>query len=124
MKLIAYKSIVKHIQSKNIGAAIYLFLADQCPRIKDENFNFSFLSQETYFFSSMEKLARKSNSGVVYLHISQLSTGCYKIKFIPICYHAKFTEERKIIQEYARLLTEIIREQPLEWLWSHKRWKR
>ncbi|NBL65589.1 lipid A biosynthesis acyltransferase [Flavobacterium sp. NST-5] len=124
MKLIADKSVAKHIQSKDTSTAIYLFLADQCPLIKDEKFSFSFLNQKTYFFSGMEKLARKSNSGVVYLNISQLSAGSYKIKFIPICFLAKFTDERKITQEYVRLLTENIKEQSHVWLWSHKRWKR
>jgi KDO2-lipid IV(A) lauroyltransferase len=124
MKLIPDKSVIRHILTQKSSAAVYLFLADQCPRIKDDKYKFNLLNQETYIFSGMEKLARKSNSAVIYLHITQLSKGNYKITCIPVCSEAEYMNEGEITKKYVDLLTENIKEEPYGWLWTHKRWKR
>jgi KDO2-lipid IV(A) lauroyltransferase len=124
MKLLADSTVMRHVLSKSSHPAVYLFLADQCPRIKEEKYRFTLLNQETYFFSGMEKLARKGRTAVIYLHITQLSKGNYKIVCEPICPNAEFTADGEITQKYIDLLTENIREEPYGWLWTHKRWKR
>lgn len=124
MKLIPDKSIVRHILTKKSSPAVYLFLADQCPRIKEERYKFEFLSQETYVFSGMEKLARASRSAVIYLHVTQLSKGKYKITCKPVCSDAVAVNEGEITRKYVDLLTENIKDEPYGWLWTHKRWKR
>lgn len=124
MKLISDKSVIRHILTQKSSPAVYLFLADQCPRIKDDKYKFELLNQETYIFSGMEKLARISRSAVIYLHITQLSKGNYKITCIPVCSKADSTNEGEITRKYVNLLTENIKEEPYGWLWTHKRWKR
>jgi KDO2-lipid IV(A) lauroyltransferase len=124
MKLISDKSVIRHILTQKSSPAVYLFLADQCPRIKDDKYKFELLNQETYIFSGMEKLARISRSAVVYLHIMQLSKGDYRITCIPVCSEADSTNEGEITRKYVNLLTENIKEEPYGWLWTHKRWKR
>lgn len=124
MKLIPHKSIVRHILIQKSSPAVYFFLADQCPRIKEDKYKFEFLNQEAYVFSGMEKLARISRSAVVYLHITQLSKGNYKVICMPICSETESMNEGEITQKYINLLTENIREEPYGWLWTHKRWKR
>lgn len=123
MKLLPDKAIVRQILAKSSGPAVYLFLADQCPPVKEEKFRFTFLHQDTYVFSGMEKLARTSRSAVIYLHITQLSKGHYKITCLPICSEASTTSEGEITQKYISLLTENIKEEPYGWLWTHRRWK-
>lgn len=123
MKLISDSAIIRHILSKNSGPAVYLFLADQCPRIKDEKYRFRLLNQETYVFSGMEKLARAGRTAVIYLHITQLSKGSYKIVCLPVCSKAESMNDGEITQKYIDLLTENIKEEPYGWLWTHKRWK-
>lgn len=124
MKLISDKSVIRHILTQKSSPAVYLFLSDQCPRIKDDKYKFELLNQETYVFSGMEKLARISHSAVIYLHITQLSKGNYKVTCIPICSEAESTNEGEISQKYIDLLAENIKEEPYGWLWTHKRWKR
>ena len=124
MKLIPDKSVIRHILTQKSSPAVYLFLADQCPRIKDDKYKFELLNQETYIFSGMEKLARKSSSAVIYLHITQLSKGNYKITCILVCSEAESINEGEITKKYVDLLTENIKEEPYGWLWTHKRWKR
>jgi len=124
MKLIRDKAVARYILSNNSSPAVYLFIADQCPKIKDEEYRFTLLNQETYFFSGMEKLARKSEAAVIYLHITQLTKGNYKVSCIPINAKAEHTKVGEITQKYVELLTENIKEEPYGWLWTHKRWKR
>lgn len=124
MKLISHKSIVRHILTQESSPAVYFFLADQCPRIKEDKYKFEFLNQEAYVFSGMEKLARISRSAVIYLHITQLSKGNYKVICMPICSEVESMNEGEITRKYINLLAENIREEPYGWLWTHKRWKR
>jgi KDO2-lipid IV(A) lauroyltransferase len=124
MKLIPDKSVVRHILTQKSSPAVYLFLADQCPRTKEDKYKFELLNQETYLFSGMEKLARASRSAVIYLHITQLSKGSYKITCMLICSEVESLNEGEITQKYVDLLTENIKEEPYGWLWTHKRWKR
>lgn len=124
MKLIPDKAIIRHFLTKKTSPAIYLFLADQCPRVKESKYKFELLNQPTYVFSGMEKLALVSRSAVIYLHITQLSQGHYKISCMPICSEAESMAEGGITQKYVDLLTENIKEEPYSWLWTHKRWKR
>ena len=124
MKLLPYRAIIRHITSKKSHPAVYLFLADQCPHIKEEKYRFTLLNQETYVFSGMEKLARTGRTAVIYLHLTQLSKGSYKIVCSPVCSKAESTSDGEITLKYIKLLTENINEEPYGWLWTHKRWKR
>lgn len=123
MKLIREKAIIRHILTQKSSPAVYLFLADQSPRIKNDKFKFNFLNQETFVSSGMEKLARISGSAVIYLHITQLSKGKYKVACKPICSEAVSMNVGEITRKFFDLLTENIIEEPYGWLWTHKRWK-
>lgn len=124
MKMVQGKYAIRHILSNKSSASVYYFIADQCPRIKEENYRFDLLNQSTYFFSGMEKLARFSQSAVVYMDIVQTSKGKYEVTCTSVCENARSSKEGEITHIYASLLSESIRKEPHDWLWSHKRWKR
>jgi KDO2-lipid IV(A) lauroyltransferase len=124
MKLLKDSAVVRHILSKRSHPSVYLFLADQSPRSKEEEYKLTFLNQETYVFSGMEKLARAGQTAVVYLHITQPSKGRYRIVCLPVCANAGLGEDGEITKKYIDLLTENIREEPYGWLWTHRRWKK
>jgi len=124
MKLIPDKAVARYMLSKKLFPAVYIFIADQCPIIKDEEYRFPLLNQEAYFFSGLEKLARTDGAAVLYLHITQITKGNYKVSCIPINANAESTKVGEITQKYIELLTENIKEEPYGWLWTHKRWKR
>lgn len=123
IKLISDKAVIRHILSKRHSPAVYLFLADQCPPQAEEKYSFSFLNQETYFFSSLDKLARIGQASVIYLHITQPSRGCYKVTCLPICPKAAVMKEGEITEKFVASLEENIIEEPYGWLWTHRRWK-
>ena len=123
LKLIRDTKVIRHILSKTSLPSVYLFLTDQCPPFKEEKYKFTLLNQEAYVFSGMEKSARASRSAVIYLNITQLSKGSYKIACVPICSSAESTTDGEITQKYVDLLSENIKEEPYGWLWTHRRWK-
>ncbi|MEL7586165.1 MAG: lysophospholipid acyltransferase family protein [Prolixibacteraceae bacterium] len=124
MKLIADESVVRHILTQRSSPAVYLFPVDQRPKIHEDKYKFELLNQETYVLSGMEKLARRSRSAVIYLHITQQSKGNYKIRCRAICSGSESLYEGEITRKYVAMLTENIREEPYGWLWTHQRWKR
>lgn len=123
MNLIPDKLVARHFMS-NRNPSVYLFLADQCPAIINPAYRFDFLCQPTNVFTGVEKLARKADACVIYLHIARLSRGLYQLECKEIASDSQATEETEIARRYIQLLEQNIREHPCEWLWSHKRWKR
>ena len=124
MKMIEDRSVVRHLLAKNTAPGIYLFLADQRPRIRDEKYRFELLNQPAWHSSGVEKLARKTGSAVVYLYVLPDDVkGHYLVVCSPLCIDARATRKGEITRKYIDNLTENIEEAPHTWLWSHKRWK-
>jgi KDO2-lipid IV(A) lauroyltransferase len=123
MNLLTDKSVVRHLMS-NRKPSLYFILADQCPASMDETSRFHFLHQPTLVFRGVEKLARKTNSSVFYLHVIKTLRGQYRVECKEISTDAPYTGEKEITLSYIRLLEQNIRDNPIGWLWSHKRWKR
>ena len=123
MHLLTDKSVARHLMT-NENPSLYFILADQCPAGVDETPRIPFLHQSTRVFRGVEKLARKTNAGVFYLHVVRTSRGQYRVECKEITTNASRTDEEEITRHYLRLLEQNIHEYPAGWLWSHKRWKR
>lgn len=134
MKLLAMSNAARFILSNKEGKALYIFIGDQSPHHSDTSPRLNFLNQPTSFFNGGAKLAKATQAAVVYLSIRKVKRGYYTVQFIPIevPYYITSAEgkevknpeaERLIIEKYASLLEEDIKRNPVNWLWSHKRWK-
>ncbi|MEF9931278.1 MAG: lysophospholipid acyltransferase family protein [Bacteroidales bacterium] len=117
------KRIVRHILKNKEEKGIYVFIADQSP-LPGERVVTRFLHQHSLMISGPEYVARKLNLPVVYLNMSRLKRGEYKIEFTTIVEDAGKTEHGFVTREYAKLLESDIFNNKYNWLWSHKRWKR
>ncbi|WP_341225172.1 lysophospholipid acyltransferase family protein [uncultured Arcticibacterium sp.] len=83
----------------------------------------TFLNQDTSFFFGTEMIAVKFDMPVVFVFISQVKRGYYKVTFELITDKPKMEEKNSILERHANLLEKQIKEQPEFWLWSHRRWK-
>lgn len=83
----------------------------------------NFLNQETAVFSGPEKIATKFNFPVVYVHVTKIKRGYYLCDVKNVVELPKDCTPHEITQKHVKLLEENIKEQPFNWLWSHKRWK-
>jgi KDO2-lipid IV(A) lauroyltransferase len=95
MQLIPASSVVRHFLSNKDNPALYLFLADQCPRLVEPWYRFNLLNQETSTFSGMEKLARSSGTLVVYIHVLKTARGLYSAECKIVHSDSKLTKRPK-----------------------------
>jgi len=97
-------------------------LADQSPSIGTEKTWLNFLNQETAFYVGVEKIAISVGYPVYFSDTVRVAKGKYEVTFKPIA-QPPYEQDTRIIQKYASLLEESIKENPSDYLWSHKRWK-
>lgn len=111
------------MQIPNDGQHAFLVLGDQSPRIDQIYYSLPFFQQETAVYQGFDKIAKRKNMGVLYGRVIKTGRGRYKISFIPIKPSGEVFSEHEIVKRFFALLEENIRQQPDNWLWSHKRWK-
>lgn len=112
---------LKKMEGKN-----YLmgFLADQTPSNLNLSIWYNFLNQPTPFITGPEKAAKRAGAAVVYLSISKRNRGYYTIEMEEICANAKDMPYGYITKACTKRLQDEMLQQPENWLWSHRRWKR
>jgi KDO2-lipid IV(A) lauroyltransferase len=122
--LVPSKSLARHILSNRDNPSLYFLIADQSPKIANSKYVFPFLNQQTSVYPGMEKLAKATNSVVVYIDLVRIKRGFFHALCIPICENPGEHAELEITRKYMYYLEKTINEHPSSWLWTHKRWKR
>jgi len=112
-ELVKRRSIVKAVGS----------VSDQTPSKGDNRYWTTFLNQDTVFFHGTEKIAKKLNYAICIIHMKRVKKGYYQMEFLPIGTPPLKEEENHYTQIFANWLEKTIKENPSDWLWSHKRWK-
>lgn len=101
---------------------VYVYIADQFPYQTWYNVG-DFLHQQTWGMLGSVKVAHKLGHSVLYMRMKALERGKYELSFEPICRDASKVKPEIMMRKYFDLLQEDIKEQPYNWLWTHKRWK-
>jgi len=112
----------KLIQYKN-ERTITVLVGDQTPAKSEITYFTNFLNQPTAVFLGAEKLAKITNSVVVFCDIRRVKRGYYTCDFVPLFEEPKLTEDYEITKRHVQYLENVIKLQPQYWLWSHRRWK-
>lgn len=99
----------------------YTFITDQRP-YTGYGSEITFMGQKAGTVSAAAHLAVKLDMSVVYLRYRCREEGGYTMTFVPICEHAAGQDPMEIMKKYYSLLEEDLREQPFNYLWTHKRW--
>ncbi|WKN46374.1 lysophospholipid acyltransferase family protein [Tunicatimonas pelagia] len=97
-------------------------VADQTPSIHTPKDWITFLHQKTGFYQGVEQLPRLTKYPVVFAAMYRISRGCYRVQFQEIS-EPPYDEKTQILSHYVALAETVIRQQPANWLWSHRRWK-
>jgi len=103
---------------------LVLMIADQNPGSDQGIIWARFLGRETAFVNGPETLALRYQLPVVYMDIQSEENGCYQLHCIPIYDGQEKLENGVLTQRFADHLEKNIRSNGMEWLWSHRRWKR
>jgi len=103
---------------------VYVFNTDQYPYRGDGAMTVdSFMNQPTRSMTGAAALACRLDMAVCYLRFLRNGEGNYTWTVVPLADHAGGMDPEEIMREYYRLLEEDLRQQPWNYLWTHKRWK-
>lgn len=116
-------SALRQIIKRKNEPRIIGILADQLPSIGADKYWIDFLNQPTAFYTGPQKIAQIVNYPVFYSATKRTSEGHYEVEFIPVMTPPYQKGGQEIVQKFAELLEETIRQNPSDYLWSHKRWK-
>lgn len=103
---------------------VFHFITDQTPWQVQHAHWMDFLNQDTPVFMGTERVARQTGLPVFYIDVKKVKRGHYHIKIIPVTDDPKALQPGELTEMHTRLLEQSIRQQPFNWLWSHRRWKR
>lgn len=102
-------------------------LIDQGVRRK-ESVEVTFLGKKTLATPAVALLALRCRMPVVPIFCLRDSCGKYRLKILPLVTYERTASLRRDIQAYTQRLMDIlegaIREDPEQWFWFHRRWKR
>jgi len=99
-------------------------IADQSPAGGKAVHWMNFFGTPTPFYVGPEKRAMQINAAVFFVQFIKVKWGHYK--FVPklITANAGHIEKNTVMLAYRDMLEQAIKEQPSNYLWSHRRWKR
>lgn len=113
------------LECRNNGKTFFIgMIADQVPLWWNIHYWTMFLNQKTPVFTGAERIARKLDAEIWYMHITRKRRGYYRCEMKLVFEHTKDLPEFAVTEKYMRLLEDNIRECPELWLWTHNRWKR
>jgi KDO2-lipid IV(A) lauroyltransferase len=101
-----------------------MLVADQTPTLQESTYFMEFLNQPTLVYTGPERIAKLTNSPVVYCHIERVKRGYYTCTFTTLVEEPQKTAPYEITHLHNHFTEAIIRQKPEWWLWSHRRWKR
>ena len=117
-------NIMRYIFNHKSDKKIYSFITDQYPYARtDKTPKITFLGRETYTMDGAAAIARKMKLPVLYMGMPQTAEGGYKMRFKVITKDASSMDAADIMQRFYDLLEADLKEQPWNYLWTHKRWK-
>ena len=99
------------------------FATDQSPAAAAPKYWFPFLGEMTAHSRGVETYSRKHAAPVLFAWCDRVRRGVYTYTFRVVSEDASLEEPGAIIKRQARILEEVIRREPANWLWSHRRWK-
>lgn len=118
------KQLPRQLAIRKDVPRVIALVADQVPDVPEQAYWTDFLHQDTPFYPGTERLARSRNFPVFFLELVRVKRGHYEGTFSPIAV-PPYTDlpEGAILETYRNKLETAIRNNPSDWLWSHKRWK-
>ncbi|MCM1501735.1 MAG: lysophospholipid acyltransferase family protein [Bacteroidales bacterium] len=115
--------LMRHAVSNRTQRPVYILNADQYP-YQACHFVGNFLNQPTQGMLGGFSLAAKLGFAVLYMREERAGRGHYRLTFEVITENAKGQDPEELMRKYYSLLEADIRKDPVNWLWSHKRWRK
>ncbi|MEJ8802963.1 lysophospholipid acyltransferase family protein [Pontibacter sp. H249] len=126
-RLIKMKDTLRDFAANRNQPRVVAMLSDQTPLKSEITFWTTFLHQDTPFYEGAEKLANRFGCPVLFLDVKRTSRGHYTLTFELISdgspQDINTPGQQSITETFAQKLESSIRQNPADYLWTHKRWK-
>lgn len=122
--LVSVFNFPKEVHKLDEQKVIWGLMADQRPPTVSGAFWLNFFGRPAPFTAAPEKIAQRLDADVFFILPKKSKRGYYYFDCIKICENAADTSRGEITKLYRDTLENSIRDQPSNYLWSHKRWKR
>lgn len=115
------REVLKIKRDKRVEALA--MVADQTPPWSEIQHWQTFFNQNTPFYIGGDKLSYVIEAPVFFVKMRRTKRGYYEIEFDLISVPPYEKDQHSITEKYIQMLELEIKNQPGNWLWSHKRWK-
>jgi|TARA_B110000211_G_C14079859_1_gene553993 KDO2-lipid IV(A) lauroyltransferase len=113
---------IKRMEGNN-ERGVFGFASDQSPRPKKLTYWRSFLGVQVPVFTGAERLAKELNIPIVFAKINRIKRGYYEVEFKLLTSTPKEIPDFGITDIFTEWLETQIKEDPSQYLWTHKRFK-
>ncbi len=116
------KDIIRYAYAHRDEKKVYNLNTDQRPYFASPaNLDIEFMGQHVRTMTGAAALARKFGMAVTYQSMRRDRRGHYSLHYTPLCEDASQVSVDDIMKRYYMLLEQDIREQPANYLWTHRR---
>jgi len=105
------------------GTYAMALAADQNPGNPMSAFWVNFLGRRTPFVKGPEKGAKLNNTAQVFAYFYSTKRGYYHLQYEVMTTAPNYYKDGQLTTLYVKMLEEKIKQNPANYLWSHKRWK-
>jgi Kdo2-lipid IVA lauroyltransferase/acyltransferase len=102
---------------------VLVLVADQNPGHPGNSYWFEFLGKTAPFIKGPERYAREKGCPVVFSKSIKVKRGYYRLEHELVTENAAELPEAELSRRFVHYVSDLIRNQPENWLWSHRRWK-
>ncbi len=121
--LVPMKKTLRVIAEYRNELTFTVLVSDQTPVKHEAHYFTTFLNQPTAVFLGVEKIAKMTDSAVIFCDLQRVKRGYYEYTLVSLTDNAKQTQDYEITNAHVKYLEQMIINKPEYWLWSHRRWK-
>ena len=123
IRMLPAKKLVRELLRLRGTVHVAGMVADQMPTSSGGRVWLKFLGRETAFFPGPAEIARLGNYRAYFTAQRRVRRGYYEVEFEALNAPGEILAVRAFTERYAARVEALIREQPEEWAWTHRRWK-
>jgi len=123
VRMIAARRLIREILRLRKAPHVLGMVADQVPTSSAGRVWLRFLGRDTAFFPGPAEITRLGNYRAYFAAQRRLSRGHYAVVLEAINEPGEMLDVQTFTQRYAARVEALVREQPAEWAWTHRRWK-
>jgi len=99
------------------------FAFDQSPHVSKRKYWMPFFGRMTAMATGLETYSRKYEAAVIFISVERIKRGQYAMRMHEITSNATAEPDGTILAKVNEKYEEVLRRDPIGWLWSHRRWK-